>query len=97
MIIIIIIIDESSLNNNKKKKRIGRPYCEEFDKEVFDECIFFQVRGANGDEQELVVTANVAYSYEVIRQCAYNVQNRAYATKIGKQLSISSINGKNIL
>eukprot|EP01038_Epipyxis_sp_PR26KG_P016085 gene16085-21848_t len=80
--------DESSSNNNKKKKTIDRPYCEEFDKEVFDECIFVQVRGANGDEQELVVTANVAYSYEVIRQCACNVHNRAYATKIGKQLSI---------
>lgn len=82
--------EKMSGGNISKKKRMGRPYCEEFDKEVFDECIFYQVRVANGEE-ELVVTANVAYSYEVIRQCANNVLNRAYAhattSKNGKQLT----------
>eukprot|EP01038_Epipyxis_sp_PR26KG_P014504 gene14504-19471_t len=73
-------------SNDVKKKKMGRPVCGEFEKEVFDECNLSRVKQSNS-EQKVLVAADGTYTYDVIRQCAYNVYNRSYAIKNGNEIS----------
>jgi len=76
------------------KKRTGRPVSKEFEREVLEECVIFKmvtemdkVKDEEEKEQveKMVVVANAAYSYQVLKNCAHNVRNRLYYDEVSRQ------------
>ena len=62
---------------SKVKKKRGRKVCREFEEEVVAQCILNVLDNCAGGG-EIIAHANVAYSYDVFKNCARTVKDRWY-------------------